>query len=151
MNTDFAAQNQLANFQAQIANSQSYTDLADLNSIKQQAKSDGQGALREVAEQFESIFLNMVLKSMRAANEAFEEDGVFNSQQSKMYRDMYDQQISLSLTQGPGIGMADMLVKQLGGYVERNQQLSGSETRHEASLNLQQKQGLQAYQRSSRL
>ena len=92
-----------------------------------------------------------MLKSMRAANEAFEEDGVFNSQQSKMYRDMYDQQISLSLTQGPGIGMADMLVKQLGGYVERNQQLSGSETRHEASLNLQQKQGLQAYQRSSRL
>jgi len=151
MNTDFAAQNQLANFQAQIANSQSYTDLADLNSIKQQAKSDGQGALREVAEQFESIFLNMVLKSMRAANEAFEEDGVFNSQQSKMYRDMYDQQISLSLTQGPGIGMADMLVKQLGGYVERNQQLPDSETRHEASLNLQQKQGLQAYQRSSRL
>ncbi len=151
MNTDFAAQNQLANFQAQIASSQSYTDLADLNSIKQQAKSDGQGALREVAEQFESIFLNMVLKSMRAANEAFEEDGVFNSQQSKMYRDMYDQQISLSLTQGPGIGMADMLVKQLGGYAERNQQLSDSETRHEAPLNLQQKQGLQAYQRSSRL
>ena len=127
MNIDTSSQTQLLNMQASMAQDHAVTDFSDLQKIKQQANTDELAALRQVAEQFESIFLNMVLKSMRAANEAFAEDGYFNSQQSKLYRDMYDQQISQNLTKGNGIGMADMLVKQLGGFVEQHQAVEPGE------------------------
>jgi flagellar protein FlgJ len=136
---------------SQLASPQAYTDLANLEKIKQQAQNDGEGALREVARQFESIFLNIVLKSMRGANEAFAEDGFFNSQQSKIYRDMYDQQISLSMTAGSGLGLADMLVKQLGRFVDRGQasDAQSGET-GKAEISAEQQRGLQAYRQLAR-
>jgi len=145
MNTDFAAQSQFSSMQNHMANSQAYTDLASLGQIKVQAQSDSQGALREVAQQFESIFMNMVLKSMRNANEAFSEEGFLSNQQSKLYRDMYDQQISLNMTEGPGLGMADMLVKQLSGFVDRHQPMATSGGAEAPSLNRHKQQGLQTY------
>lgn len=152
MNTDFALSSQL-NQVNQLANTQAYTDLSGLEKIKQQAQTDGEGALREVARQFESVFLNIVLKSMRNANQAFADDGFFNSQQSQMYRDMYDQQISLSMTEGSGLGMADMLVKQLGGFVNRFQPAAatGETEANEGAVSAQQQQGLQAYRELSKL
>jgi len=89
--------------------------------------------------------MNMVLKSMRNANEAFSEEGFLSNQQSKLYRDMYDQQISLNMTEGPGLGMADMLVKQLSGFVDRHQQLAAPGDAEETPLSAKQQQGLQAY------
>lgn len=147
MNTDFAAQNQLSNMQGQMANTKAYTDLASLEKIKLQAQDDNQGALRAVAQQFESIFMNMVLKSMRNANEVFSEEGFLSNEQSNLYRDMYDQQISLSMTSGPGLGMADMLVKQLGGFVDRHQQMATvpGASDEKKPLPSTQQQGLQTY------
>jgi len=152
MNSDFALSSQLSQVN-QLATAKSYTDLAALEQIKQQAQSDGEGALREVARQFESVFLNIVLKSMRNANEAFVDDGVFNSQQSKMYRDMYDQQVSLSMTEGSGLGMADMLVKQLGRFVNRSEtaEVADEVAVDKAAGSSQQQQGLQAYREFSKL
>lgn len=152
MNTDFALSSQL-NQVNQLANTQAYTDFSELEKIKQQAQTDGEGALREVARQFESVFLNIVLKSMRNANQAFADDGFFNSQQSQMYRDMYDQQISLSMTEGSGLGMADMLVKQLGGFVNRFQPAgaAGETEANNGAVSSQQQQGLQAYREFSKL
>lgn len=146
MNTDFA----LSSHQGQIsyaAQAQTYTDLAGLDSIKQQARTDRDGALREVARQFESVFMNIVLKSMRDANEAFADNDLLNTQQSKMYREMYDQQISLSMTEGSGLGLADMLVKQLGRFADRSEQQSFATVAEtsEPVLSVQQQQGLQAY------
>lgn len=129
------------------AQAQTYTDLSGLDSIKQQAQNDREGALREVARQFESMFLNIVMKSMRDANESFSDNDLLNTQQSKMYRGMYDQQLSLSMTEGEGLGLADMLVKQLGQIVDRSEQ-QPAETADEpdkATLSVQQQQGLQAY------
>ena len=145
MNTDFSAQTQLSSMQGQMASSKAYTDLASLEKIKLQAQDDSEGALRQVAQQFESIFMNMVLKSMRKANEAFSDEDFLGSQQSNMYRDMYDQQISLSMTQGRGLGMADMLVKQLGDFVDQHQVVGGSDNVETSSLNAQQQQGVQTY------
>jgi len=145
MNTDFSAQTQLSSMQGQMANTKAYTDLASLEKIKVQAQGDSEGALREVAQQFESIFMNMVLKSMRKANEAFSDEDFLGSQQSNMYRDMYDQQISLSMTQGRGLGMADMLVKQLGDFVDQHQVVGGSDSAEKSPLNTQQQQGVQTY------
>ncbi|MDP1698464.1 MAG: flagellar assembly peptidoglycan hydrolase FlgJ [Xanthomonadaceae bacterium] len=88
-----------------------YTDFSGLASLRAQARDDSQGALREVAQQFEAIFTQMLLKSMRAASLG---DGIFDSNESKTYMDMFDQQLSVSMAAtGKGMGIADMLVRQL--------------------------------------
>ena len=102
---------------ASLEQAKIYTDFSGLEQLKHQAKANGKEALEEVAQQFESIFLSIALKSMRQANEAFATDDIFNSSQSRMYRDMLDQQLSVSLTQGQGIGLARSLVNQMEKYL----------------------------------
>jgi flagellar protein FlgJ len=58
------------------------------------------------------MFTRMMLKSMRDASFG---DDLFGSTQGDFYRDMYDQQISLTLSSGKGMGLSEMLFKQLGG------------------------------------
>jgi len=70
-----------------------------------------------VAEQFESLFLAEMLKSMRKAGEAFSEGNYLNSNESKTYRDMFDQQVSLSMANGAGTGLAEALVRQLSRQI----------------------------------
>ncbi|MGR8931257.1 MAG: flagellar assembly peptidoglycan hydrolase FlgJ [Gammaproteobacteria bacterium] len=88
-----------------------YTDFNGLAKLKQGARDQSPEAIKEVAKQFESVFLTMVLKSMRQAKLA---DGVLDNKQSEFYRDMFDQQMALHLSGKPGIGLADMIAKQLG-------------------------------------
>ena len=90
-----------------------YTDLQGLAKLRMQAKSQSADALKGAASQFEAMFLQMMLKSMRAASLG---EGLFDNNQSQLYQDMYDKQLSLELTQnGKGVGLADMLVNQLKG------------------------------------
>lgn len=91
----------------------SYHDLNSLQQIRTAAGKDQAGALRQAAEQFESIFFSMLLGSMRKANEAFEVDGMMNSQTTKFYRDMQDSQMATELSQSGALGLADLLVQQL--------------------------------------
>ena len=92
-----------------------WTDLSGFNGMRAAAQSDAQSALPAVAKQFESIFTQMMLKSMRDAG-AGDGDGLTDSQASDSWRDMFDQQLSINLSQsGKGLGIAQMLVKQLGG------------------------------------
>lgn len=92
-----------------------YTDLASLSKLKAKAGEDGDAALREVAQQFEQVFMNMMLKSMREANEAFAQDDPFNSSEVQFYQGMLDQQLTLELAGSKGLGLADIIVRQLGG------------------------------------
>ena len=93
-----------------------WTDLSGFNQLRAQAKGDDKAALPKVARQFEAIFTQMMLKSMREANASFGDNDVGDSEQGKAYRDLFDQQLSLSLSQGSnGLGIARMLVRQLGG------------------------------------
>jgi flagellar protein FlgJ len=87
-----------------------YADFSGLEGLKKNVKADDPQAIRAAAQQFESLFTNMMLKSMRDAKLG---QGLGDSQQSDLYQDMYDQQISLKMAQGKGIGLADMLVQQL--------------------------------------
>ncbi len=92
----------------------SYTDLNRLNQLKVGKDRDGEANIRKVAQEFESLFLNEMLKSMRSANEALGDGNFMNSQTTKQYQDMYDQQLSVSLSKNAGgIGLADVLVRQL--------------------------------------
>lgn len=91
----------------------SYHDLSSLQQIRTAAKNDEKGGLRRAAEQFEAIFFNMLLKSMRQANAAFESEGMMNSQTTEFYRDMHDSQMASDLAQKGSLGLADLLVQQL--------------------------------------
>lgn len=84
-------------------------DAQALNGLKRDAASDPQGNLKQVAQQVEGMFVQMMLKSMRAA---LPQDGILSSDQSRLYTSMYDQQIAQQMSQ-KGLGLADMMVKQM--------------------------------------
>ncbi|MDY7578304.1 flagellar assembly peptidoglycan hydrolase FlgJ [Herbaspirillum sp. RTI4] len=84
-------------------------DANGLNKLRLSAQQNSPEAIKGVAKQFEGMFLNMVMKSMR---DATPQDGPFDSQQSKMFTSMLDQQLSQSLAQR-GVGLAEVLIKQL--------------------------------------
>jgi len=87
-----------------------YADFAGLTALKKQVQANDPKAIRAAAQQFESLFTDMMLKAMRAAKLG---EGLGESDQSDFYQDMYDQQLSLEISQGKGLGLADMLVQQL--------------------------------------
>jgi flagellar protein FlgJ len=87
------------------------TDASSVNDLKQAARKDPNSpeAIRGAAKQFEALFLNMVMKSMR---DATPHEGPFDSEQTKMFTSMLDQQRSQTLAQR-GVGLADVLTRQL--------------------------------------
>ncbi len=88
-----------------------YTNLSALTELKAKAGQGSEAAVRETAEQFEALFLQMMLKSMRQATPQSE---LFGGPRADLYQDMFDKQISLELARkGESIGLTEMLVKQL--------------------------------------
>src|SRR5580704_7272572 len=92
------------------AASDTYTDFSGLQALKRSAAKNDPAAVRKVAQQFESMFTRMMLKSMR---DAVGTDPIFGSDEEKTYQGMYDDQLALQLSKGRGLGLADMLVRQL--------------------------------------
>jgi len=84
-------------------------DANSLNDLKVSAKENTPEAIKGVAKQFEAVFLNMVLKSMR---DATPHDSPFDSEQSRTFTSMLDQQLSNNLS-SKGIGLAEILTRQL--------------------------------------
>jgi peptidoglycan hydrolase FlgJ len=87
-----------------------YGDFAGLEKLKAGARHSDPGAVRQVARQFESLFARMMIKSMR---DAVGRDPIFGSDAAETYQGMFDDQLSLELTKGRGLGLADMLMRQL--------------------------------------
>lgn len=84
--------------------------LADLKRLSRDDNSPE--ALRATAKQFEALFLQMVLKSMR---DAVPSEGMFDSDQTRLFQAMQDQQTAMNMAQGRGMGLADVIFRQLGG------------------------------------
>ncbi|MDI1299751.1 flagellar assembly peptidoglycan hydrolase FlgJ [Methylotenera sp.] len=84
-------------------------DANGLNGLKNAAKESSPEAIKGVAKQFEAIFMNMMLKSMR---EASPQDNPFDNEQSRTFTSMLDQQLSSNLA-SKGLGLSDVLVRQL--------------------------------------
>jgi peptidoglycan hydrolase FlgJ len=89
-----------------------YTDFQGMAELKARAHADAKGSLDKVARQFESLFTQMMLKSMRQAKLG---DGLMDSDQTKFYQEMYDQQLALHLSESGGIGLTEVIKSQLGG------------------------------------
>jgi len=95
------------------ADSGAYTDLNRLSSLKHGDR-DSDGNVRKVAQEFESLFISEMLKASRKASDVLADDNPMNSETVKQYRDMYDQQLAVSMSrEGGGIGLQDVLVRQL--------------------------------------
>ncbi len=97
-----------------ISNPNIYTDLQGLSQLRIQARENSPEALRAVAKQFEGLLMQMMLKSMRDASTG---DGLMDNEQTDFYQGMFDQQLAITLSQGRGLGLANMLIKQLGGDI----------------------------------
>ena len=87
-----------------------YADFSGMEALKQTAQQHQPAAVREAARQFESLFTNMLLKSMREASMG---ESLGDSEQTRFYQDMFDQQLALQMSQGKGLGLAEHLVQQL--------------------------------------
>ncbi len=84
-----------------------------LGALRRAAKEDPTKSARVVAQQFESLFLNILMKSMRSASQSTG-GGFFDSEQTRLYTELMDQQVAQKLaTTGKGLGIADMLLAQL--------------------------------------
>lgn len=92
------------------ATTSAYYDLQGLARLRTQAINTPDDAIDEVASQFESLFVQMMLKSMR---DATIEGGLFDSSRMEMYQSMYDQQVSLQLASQGALGLSDILAEQL--------------------------------------
>ncbi|HQT00069.1 MAG: flagellar rod assembly protein/muramidase FlgJ [Hydrogenophilales bacterium 16-64-46] len=84
-------------------------DVQGVDNLKLQAKQASPEALKSAAQQFEAVFMNMLLKSMR---ETTSQDGMFDSEQTRMYTSMLDQQLAQNMA-SRGVGLADVMVRQL--------------------------------------
>ena len=102
-------------------------DANSLNNLKIAAKDNSPESIKEAAKQFEAVFINMVMKSMRAATP---QDGPFDSEQSRTFTAMLDQQLSNNLA-SKGVGLAEILARQLtkvsNGTDAMEQAVSGSD------------------------
>ncbi len=82
-----------------------------LDQVKLQAKKqDTHDGIKTAARQFEAYFLQLMLRTMR---ESVPKDGLFDSEESRTFTDMFDQQMAQTVSQGKGLGMADVLLAQI--------------------------------------
>lgn len=97
-------------------------DTQNLSQLRSLAKHAPDQALKAAAQQFESVFLNMMLKSMR---EATPQEGLFENEQTKLFTGMLDQQLAQNMS-SRGVGLADILVKQLTRNSAATPQMNGA-------------------------
>ena len=93
----------------------SWFDFNSLADLKAKAGRRPDDATSDVAKQFESLFLNLMLKEMR---KSVTRSGLLGSDTMETYEQMFDQQISIGLARGGGIGLADFIEKQLNARAE---------------------------------
>lgn len=90
-------------------------DVKASQDLRNQFAKDPQEGLKAAAQQFETLFLQMVMKSMR---DSVPQDGMLNSEQSRFYTGLLDQQMAQNLSSGgKGIGFARLIEQQLGRSV----------------------------------
>lgn len=85
-------------------------DFGSLTRLKAQAARDPQAQARTVAGQFEALFIQQMIKTMRAASPG---DPLMDGAGVQMFRDMQDQQLASGMAKSGGIGLSDFILRQL--------------------------------------
>lgn len=94
-----------------IANSRFVLDMKSAQDLRNKLQQDPKAGLKQAAQQFESMFLQMVMKSMRDATPS---DGLFNSDATRFYTSVLDQQMAQQLGSSGQLGFAGLIEAQLG-------------------------------------
>jgi len=105
--------NQISDSSQSYSQLNNYNDLNSLQSLKYKSKTDKEGALDAAAQHFESIFVSMMIKGMRDANKVFSEGNMLQSSETEFYQQMFDSQLAVSLSTSKGIGLAEVIKRQL--------------------------------------
>ncbi len=84
-----------------------------LGALRARARDSDPRALQAAARQFEALFLNQLLKSMREAQVGSGEDGPFDSSEQRTFTSLLDEQMANRIANGRGIGLADLLIAQI--------------------------------------
>lgn len=111
------------NVNLETAKANVYSDFSGLAELRRQAGSDPEKAAKEVAKQFESIFVGMMVKSMR---DTLPKDGLFSSNQMEAYQDMFDKQLAVDLSSHGGIGLAEVIERQITSSAAYKAQVADS-------------------------
>lgn len=96
-----------------------YHDFVGLKNLENKAGNQDPEAIKVAAQQFESMFISMVLKSMREANASMKSE-MFSNETQDFYQDMYDHQLSSKLSENNGVGLSEILIKQLSKNLGSN-------------------------------
>lgn len=91
-----------------------YNNFSGLKDLQSKASIDPDEAIKAAAQQFESLFINMMLKSMR---DTIPENSLFGGHTMDSYMNMMDQQLAVDLSVNGGIGLADIIERQLQASV----------------------------------
>ncbi len=103
-----------SHIQSKMDQTQNALDMSGLDTLRKGAQQGDRKALEKTAEQFEAIFIHMMLKSMRSADDVLaDENSPFNSKQVKFYRGMQDQQMASEMASTGSMGLAKLIVQQL--------------------------------------
>ena len=100
------------------------SDMRNIQDMRTRMKQDPQAGLKEAAQQFEAMFMQMVLKSMR---DATPQDGLFNSDATRFYTSMLDQQLAQKMSSNNGLGFAKLIEQQLGQHLAPQAAVPGTE------------------------
>jgi flagellar protein FlgJ len=99
-------------------------DPKGLAELKRRATEDPQGALKSVARQFEALLLDQMMRTMRTAAPG---ESLLDNEATRMFTGVLDQEFARQLATRGGIGLADMMVKQLTQLRgRRGEEISGS-------------------------
>ncbi|MEY4420951.1 MAG: Peptidoglycan hydrolase FlgJ [Pseudomonadota bacterium] len=86
----------------------SYTDFSGLGELRGKAQQDQNSALKESAQQFEGLFIQMMLKSMREANAPMKDEDN-QSHALETFEGMFDKEVSLQMAKRGALGVADFM------------------------------------------
>jgi flagellar protein FlgJ len=87
------------------------TDTHSIDALRARANTDPKAAIKEAARQFEAVFMQELMKSMRQAQESMA-SGMLDNAGSKMGTEMLDTQFATKMTGLPG-GLSEVIAKQL--------------------------------------
>jgi len=93
-----------------VDNMRSSLDFEGMGQLKGQARSNSKAAVRETAQQFEAMFIQMMMKSMR---EAVPKSDLSESSGKETFEGMFDREVSVQMAKRGALGLADMLVKHM--------------------------------------
>ncbi|HSP01169.1 MAG TPA: rod-binding protein, partial [Thioalkalivibrio sp.] len=93
---------------ADLSKAYTYTDFQGFTDLRRMARQESPEAADAAARQFEALFIQMMMKSMRDATPV---DGGMDGEQVKFFQGMFDQQIALEMSRGEGIGLRESMMR----------------------------------------